>query len=124
MNNVSNFYDELDLKYPEIGIALDMIDRHNPGNVRFCIPVLTPNMDNTKMEKKTIRQNTRNLMNADKGLEVDNISMSNYTLISIPKELCVLDSSRDRYIEAGSKWIIVFVGGDVTKPRVVSRYTE
>ena len=27
-----------------------------------------------------------------------------------------------RYIEKGSKWIIVFVGGDINKPRVIGRY--
>ena len=27
-----------------------------------------------------------------------------------------------RYIKRGSKWIVVFVGGDVTKPRIIAPY--
>ena len=30
----------------------------------------------------------------------------------------------DRYIYAPSKWIITFIGGDATKPRILARYPE
>ena len=30
----------------------------------------------------------------------------------------------DRFIDAGSKWIVVFIGGDITKPQIIGRYYE
>lgn len=184
MNDMSNFYDELDLKYPEIAIAMERIDRLNPGTVQFSIPVLTPNMDNSKTTNNVVHQNTLNLKNKNKSqFEVENINVSNYISIHIPTELCTpsfdkltitggnlqigtlsdrettitatltrLDDSnnyrihgtysgnpsmsavrgelecglyeKDRYIEAGSKWIVVFIGGDITKPQIIGRYYE
>lgn len=186
MNNISDFYDNLDLKYPEIGIAMQDIDRTNPGKVKFIIPILTPNMDTTKLVEQKAYQNSSNLMNADKTLEIENISITNYIEIPMPKELCafvggefnvenvgnmterhqgnitiggntgssggiththatlsgtgdlrfhgiqteykgvlkITPTDEYRYIKKGSKWIIVFVGGDITKPRVIARYLE
>lgn len=186
MNNVSDFYDSLDLKYPEIGIAMQDIDRTNPGKVKFIIPILTPNMDNTKLVDQKAYQNSANLMNADKNIEIENIQVTNYIEIPMPKELCafvggdfnvvnvtsmedkhqgtvtlsgntgmsggishshatlsgsgtlnfngsqthykgvlkIIPTDEYRYIKKGSKWIIVFVGGDITKPRVIARYPE
>lgn len=220
MDTVSDFYDSLDLKYPEIGIAMEAIDRTNPGKVKFIIPILTPNLDTTKLTEQTVYQDSSNLKNDSSTLEVDNISITNYIEINIPKELCTFtggeldilegsyitvsgsnasisgstevsgsgdiksdsittgmtlglrdtDSSYtntysvqsctagssdgtisitgsasikgnisftnasvvgrlvtmpvDRYIEAGSKWIVVFIGGDITKPKIIARYSD
>lgn len=185
MNTISDFYDELDLKYPEIGIAMQDIDRLNPGSVKFIIPVLTPNLNSSKISEQTAYQNDNNLKNANKNLEITNLKISNYIEIKVPKELCAVSGGEyiitggtlnyntnagsltgklsgigsvwvegsqgfsvdgsatgainlgggkitgrinltpvDRYIKKGSKWIIVFVGGDITKPQVISRYYE
>ena len=123
MNNVVNFYDTLDLKYPEIGIAIQNINRSNPGKVKIVIPVLTPNMDNTKLIEKTEYQNSFNLRNSKKNLEIHNIKITNYIEVPFPKEICMSDND-DNIIEAGSKWLIIFVGGDITKPRPIARYID
>lgn len=171
MNDMSDFYDSLDLKYPEIGIAMDDIDRTNPGVIRFSIPILTPDMGKTEPEENQIHQEPTNLKNKEKNVEVADIQMNNYVPIRVPREVCgfvgdwhkslegdlslnsanmdgggsVIDGGSiavvggaytpnatgtqhwdpvDKIIKAPSKWIIVFVGGDVTKPRVIARYTE
>lgn len=186
MNNVNNFYDNLDLKYPEIAIALQDIDRTNPGLVKFSIPILTPNLDNSKIFTNKIYQNSSSLVNKNKGeFEVDDLILSNYVEIPVPREICcicdgifyilrkdsILDVDnadteiqgrlagsgsvveggsfsvagsvngkmdfrseslegqinimpKDRYIKEGSKWIVVFIGGDITKPRIVARYLD
>lgn len=170
MNSISSFYDDLDLKYPEIAICIDRIDRLNPGNPKFIIPVLTPNMSIDTEVSKSIYQNSSNIRNGDILPEIANITISNYIEIPLPKELCgnydtrlfksikyiqstlncngdnvnkeplwcksVLNMSfvtlydvicnkflnKSRYIEKGSKWIVVFVGGDITKPRIIAPY--
>lgn len=125
MNNVLNFYDTLDLKYPEIGIAIQDIDRSNPGLVKIIIPILTPNMDTTKIIQKIAYQNSSNLKNLNKNnVDIQNIQISNYIEIPFPKEICYTSDIDDNIIKAGSKWLIVFVGGDITKPRAIARYIE
>ena len=125
MNNVFDFYDTLDLKYPEIGIAIQKIDRLKPGNVKLIIPVLTPNMDSSKIINQTIYLNKQNLKNKNtQTFEISNLTLTNYIEVPFPAEICMLsDIDEDnRYIASGSKWIIVFVGGDITKPRPIARY--
>lgn len=170
MNDMSDFYDNLDLKYPEIAIAMEDIDRVNPGVINFSIPILTPNMGKSEKEENKIHQEPTNLKNKEKNVEVANITMTNYIPIRVPREVCgfVGDSHKvtggninvggasqsgggsvveggsisvsgnvsgnptalldmlpvDRIIKAPSKWIVVFIGGDATQPRIIARYTE
>ena len=161
MNTVTNYYEELDLKYPEIAIAMDDIDRLDPQPTRFIIPILTPNMNTEDISEQTIHQNSSNLQNSDTVLEINNINVTNYITLPIPKEVCggletelyklasfvnkanmsgsggdfayysfssskstIFDFITDdiRYIKKGSKWLVVFVGGDITNPRIIARY--
>ena len=184
-----DFYDELDLRYPEIAICLEKIDRTNPGVKNFYIPILTPNVDITSLKTKTeiVHQNSANIANENK-VKISNIQIQNYIPITIPKELCsfvggnikiengsgsfysasgdiVIDGNttsdggdyshthrtlaglgrsyfnnlsydkfssecsylpvdEERYIPEGSKWIVVFIGGDIGKPQIIGRYTD
>ena len=181
----ANYYDELDLRYPEIAICIDRIDRTNPGTLNFYIPVLTPNLDTTSLQKKTetVHQNSSTIAN-EQSVNISNIQIQNYIPITVPKELCAfvggdfhvfnqvdmevthsgtvsIQGSTDvagpgahshssmsgtesfegtqshykgilnsmptdeyRYIEPGSKWIVVFIGGDIVKPQLIGRYTD
>ena len=184
----ANFYNELDLKYPEIAICIDRIDRTNPGTRNFYLPVLTPNLDTSSLEKKTdtIRLSNSIIENKD-AVSISNIKIQNYLPITIPKELCafvggdfhvvnveniefksngqitisgstsqaggmvphthstlsgtgrftedgeqthykgilnIIPTDEYRYIEPGSKWIVVFIGGDISKPQIIAPYTD
>lgn len=90
-----NFYEELDLKYIEIGYNMKPIDRVNPGIVPFNIPVLTPQMDNSTMkDSKIIQRDKSNIQNASvSSIEVSDLQMSNYIEIQVPKEICSLPSA-------------------------------
>lgn len=141
----SNFYTELDLKYPELAIAIDDIDILNPGNIRFIIPVLTPGVNTTKPIFNTVFQSKSNLMNANKSaFEINNITMRNYITLPVTREVCgttltdyifpkdsdeyyrFIDNIPDsvRFIRRGSKWIVIFLGGDITNPIIVGRYNQ
>lgn len=184
----SDFYNELDLRYPEIAICIDRIDRTKPGVKNFYIPVLTPNLDTKSLKKKTetVRLNSSIIANQE-SVSISNVKIQNYIPIAIPKELCAFvggdfkvvnvedmtfesngkisisgSTSKDggmaphthstlvgkgnanyegketvykgilniiptdeyRYIEPGSKWIVVFIGGDIGKPQIIAPYTE
>lgn len=85
-----NFYNELDLRYMEIGIALRRIDRVNPGKIPFAIPVLTPELDTSKRKEDKIVQRSKSALvneNPD-AVEVNDIETANHIWIEIPPELC------------------------------------
>ena len=90
-----NFYNDLDLRYIEIGYNMTVIDRVNPGSVPFNIPILTPQMDNSSMKAtKIIQRDKSKIQNASsESVELSDLEMSNYIYITVPKELCVLPSS-------------------------------
>ena len=194
MSNKESFYsgEDIELRYMEIGIALDKIDRMNPGKVPFIIPVLNPDASkDKKIETKVSNHNTNFIVNENKAaIDVSDYEISNYIMIEIPKELVALpgatyhvegtlniSGSGDisingtisgsgtvgpplsysslsvtgsvsgsvteslygatvdgtlsttllppyRYIEKGSKWMIAFIGGDISMPRVVCRLPD
>ena len=62
-DNVTDFYDELDLKYPEIAICMEDIDRIHPMYKKFIIPVLTPNLDISSLIETPVPQSANNLQN-------------------------------------------------------------
>lgn len=184
----ADFYNELDLRYPEIAICIDRIDRTNPGVCNFYIPILTPNLDTSSLKKKeeTVRLDTSIIANQD-SVSISNIKIQNYIPIEVPKELCafvggdfkvvnvdfmtfksngtitiygstsssegmgahihktlngssdatydggetsykgilnIIPTDKYRYIEPGSKWIVVFIGGDIGKPQIIAPYRE
>ena len=86
----SNYYDELDLKYIEIGICMDKIDRTKPGQLRFIVPVLTPDWSQSSIQEQKVPQRDKsNIQNEDPGsVEVSDIEIGNYVYIEIPRELC------------------------------------
>jgi len=93
--------------------------------VKFIIPILTPNLDSSKAFNKTIYQNKNNLKNKAIAFDIKNISLTNYVIIPMPKEVCMsYDMEEDPIIPSGSKWILSFIGGDITKPRPIARYLE
>ena len=192
-----NFYDNLDLRYPEIAIALEDIDRCNPGKIKFSVPILTPTMPQSSEHKEKIIQNKSALINKDKSaVEVSNIEFTNYIEIEVPKELCALahctysildhptsyidspdaynkqsgtvrcegcpgapgcdhcsgapgvqggeyidvhgtakmnhitglielcpvdEGDNYRYIKKPSKWLVMFIGGDINRPAIICR---
>lgn len=92
----TNFYESLDLRYGEIGIAMTAIDRMNPGAVPFTIPILTPNLNNdVSSTNKVIQRDKSNLQNENlNAVDVSNIEISNTIYITIPKELCTLPAPK------------------------------
>lgn len=121
MNNI-DFYDNIDLRYPEIAIAMQDINKHNPGKVKFAIPILTPTIDTSKKIENYVHLNKRNLKN-NTPIEIKDIIINNYIEIAMSSSICITQPE-DEYIPSGSKWVVVFVGGDITKPQIISRYLE
>lgn len=123
MNEISNFYNTTDLKYPEIAICLETTG--GPTG-KFCIPILTPFMDtNNVVTEKEINRSTKTLLSGSKSdMEIGNMTVTNYLELKLPD--CVLHEKKYHdpllVVHKGEKFIAVFVGGDMNKCKLISRY--
>ena len=92
MASQSDYYGNVDLRYAEVGIAMQKIDRMNPGMVKFSIPTLTPGMsDHEDRNDKIIQKDKTNIANDNTdAVDVSNIEIGNTLLIDLPAELCAL----------------------------------
>lgn len=109
--NKNNFYDELDLKYPEIAICIEDTDT-NIG--KFMIPVLTPMLNITEPYiKRHDEFETNNIINVE-DVKVSPVNLSNYIELKLPKGY---DNAKKN-----DKFIVIFIGGDITKPVLIGGY--
>lgn len=123
MNEISSFYDQTDLRYAEIAICLE--DTAGPTG-KFSIPILTPLMDNDYIyEDVEYNRNSKTLMSGSKKeLEINNCNLCNYLELRLPD--IVIHEMRyhdpKMIVHKGEKFIAVFVGGDISKCKLISRY--
>lgn len=110
--NSSNFYNNIDFKYPEIAISLE--DSENIG--KFFIPVLTPFLSSDEAyDKKEMDSPKTNITNRDQFIhDIEPCILSNYITLSLPKN--------DVQCKKGDKFVISFIGGDINKPYIIGRY--
>lgn len=111
----SNFYDDLEFKYPEIAIVLE-----NPTNstVKIIIPAITPFIEQDEpYDKIDTGVSKINILNKDKSnLDIKECTLSNYIEVDIP-EFIDYDTLRK-----GDKLVVSFIGGDINKPYILGRY--
>lgn len=123
-NNMSDFYDNLDLKYPEIAVCVEDTYYSAIHRTKFSIPVLTPNLNQSTISQGVVRQDGSSLVNKDKkSVEVENITIGNYLTIPVPPRM-VTPNVMNLAIRKNSKWIVVFIGGDINKPQIIGQYLE
>ena len=97
----TNFYDELDLRYPELAICVDTITINGKNDeLRFVIPVLTPNMEKYKGVTEKIHQDNSMFANKEKP-EVQDITRHNYVYIRIPEQLTTIPDKSYNYDHLG-----------------------
>ena len=115
MKKTSDFFNDLDLKYPEIAI---LMEDTNSDIGKFFIPILTPILKKDNIyDKKEVNQNyTKNIINDTNNLYIEDCIISNYVEINIPSSIDKND------LKKGNKFVIIFIGGDINKPYIIGRY--
>lgn len=118
MNN-KDFYETLDLRYPEI---VECLKRNG---TEFYVPVLMALVEGAgaKPNKSKVNNNTSLLWNKQNNVGISNITKSNYINLTVPEHLWYSNYTKTgiKY-ERGDKFIVMFVGGDLNKIRIIGRY--
>ena len=125
MNEISSFYDQTDLRYTEIAICLETTA--GPTG-KFAIPILTPLVSTDYADDNIeYNRNTKTLLSGSKKeLEVSNCNTSNYSILRLPDIVLheINYHNPKMVVNKGEKFVAVFVGGDVNKCVLISRYKE
>lgn len=108
-----NFYKDFDLRYPETAILAKRCYAGEIGS--FYIPVLTPYQSSSQVNSDKQMLKASNLMNADNNITINKSIVSNTIDLKIPNYL----RYGDNVFEAGTKFIVVFLGGDINQPRII-----
>lgn len=109
MNN-EYFYENLDLRYPEIAIALES----GYKSIKAYIPVLMPfvdNIGNKPKEEKSLAPIKSKILNKE-SLKISKTTTQNYIN---------LDISNIGKVDKGDRVVIVFISGDPNKPIAIGR---
>lgn len=116
---MEDYYENLDLKYIEIAVAAKKFFTTD-STAKFYIPALMPLFGSTDKQYPTSLPSSTNILNQEKPTISRNAYTSGY--ITIPLHIERLGSWHENKVPAGAEFMVVFVGGDLNKPRILGRY--
>ena len=118
MNN-NDFFKNLDFRYPEIVECL------KKNGKEFYVPIVMGLVDDAGLDpkEKKIPNTSSKIKNKVNNLEISKITKYNYINLEVPSYLWYPDyeTTGIKY-KKGDKFIVIFVGGDIDKIRIVGRY--
>lgn len=102
----------------EIAILLDdYVNKYHPGVQAFKLQVTGGMLVNSRA-LYTDSITVPNLMNADtKNIKFNKIQHTSVVKLALPRE--VSRNYYRKYIPAGTRFIVQFVSGDITKPQII-----
>lgn len=112
MNN--NFFGKnIDFKYPEIAICCE--DSNN-SKAKFIIPIITPTLPtNILYDNKNLLISTDNIISDKKNINITPCMESNYIELDLPDNIIA---------KKGDKFVVIFIGGDVNNPMILTKYNK
>lgn len=99
----------------EIAILEQDINKYNPGSAQFSIPALAIGNTNTvtRLNKSLANKNL-------KKTSLSTVNISNTITLQIPKEYT--RHFNNKIIPKGTKFIICFIGGDISNAKIIGRF--
>lgn len=109
----TEFYKDLDLRYPELAICMeDCI-----GRGKFFIPILSPLLNKDKINETTdLYISTKNIKSDIGNLDIGKCTNVNYIELKLPNG--INNAKKDE------QFIVVFIGGDINKACLIGRFEQ
>jgi len=102
-----------------IAINLETFDKYMPGKQMFYIPACTPTKSKTK-EFSQVTNDMGNILNKDKAaLGAVHPMVGSSIELEVPKD--VTRWFEIKFIPKGTRFLISFDGGNITRPRIIGR---
>ncbi len=114
-----NYYEKLDLKYPEIAEAAEGFYTYQES-ARFYIPILMPLVGSSSNISTTRIPPNTNILNKNRPRISSTAYSSGSVVIPLRRER--LGTFYNNYVPKGTKFIVVFIGGDINNIAILGRY--
>ena len=104
-----------ELTTTQIAILLDTTNKYIPGKKKFRLQSVIGLQENsTSINTESVSKS--NILNKDtSGLPINTLKTSDVIELEIPKEVST------KFIPPGTRFIVSFTSGDITKPTIVGR---
>ena len=113
-----NYYQDKRFEYPEEAVVLE--DFYYKAKGKFFIPILCPELSSAiPYSNEANRGSTSNIINYNSRHGIKGTTVSNYVDLSVPE--FIGNGIKDNYnmIKKGTKFLIVFVGGEINNPKII-----
>lgn len=103
----------------EVAILLETVNKYTPGKHKFRLQSINGLQENS-LDVDTETVSTANLMNADTSkLPISELKTSDVITLDLPRD--VTRNYPTKFIPPGTRFLVSFTSGDVTKPVIVGR---
>jgi hypothetical protein len=110
---------DTDVVSSEVAILMTTCNKYDPGVQTFKLQSLV-GLEDSSTAIKTTTLNKSNLLNKDaSGIPISTVSTSTTIQLEIPKD--VTKNYPTKFIPPGTRFIVQFTSGDITKPVIVGR---
>jgi hypothetical protein len=108
-----------ELTTTQVAILLDITNKYIPGKKRFRLQSITGLQENsTSINSESVSKS--NILNKDtSALPINSIKTSDVIELEIPKD--VSRNYPTKFIPPGTRFIVSFTSGDITKPTIIGR---
>jgi len=101
----------------ETAILLSTCDKYNPGTQVFKLQSVS-GLNNNSSEMTTTKVSTSNLVNKDKSsIKLTSVNKASVIKLELPKQIAMKYPTK--FIPPGTRFILSFTSGDITKPVIV-----
>lgn len=88
------------------------INKYYPGEAPFYIPAVTPFSSDS-----VINANRRNSANKEDKFNTTTVTTVAAITLTVPKD--IVRDYKKKIIPKGTEFYVAFIGGDITKPRII-----
>ena len=102
----------------EVAILMTTCNKYIPGVQTFYLQSLVAMKEKSNdIEKST--NTTSHLMNKDTNIGLSNIKSTTTIQLEVPRDVTL--NFPTKWIPPGTRFLVSFTGGDITKPKIVGR---
>lgn len=106
-----------DFTLTDTAVLMSTCNKYEPGEQLFKLQCLT-GLNENSITKDTTTLSKSNLMNADpSNIPISSINTSTVLKLDLPKKIAM--DYPTKFIPPGTRFIISFTSGDITKPVIV-----
>ena len=101
----------------EIAVLQEDINKYAPPSAaKFTIPA----MMGSYIKEQSTPNSSSNIQNKTNNLGITKTTVSNYVTLAVPKEYVI--SYPYKYVPKGTRFIVGFIGGDITNAKIIGRF--